>query len=72
MRNFSEKEIDKYIKFVDEEMIDISEIQGQCHICGKPLKDLKLPKGPEKKVVCYNDLDVFIETIEELEEENLL
>ncbi|MGC7597695.1 hypothetical protein ACP2X0_10920 [Staphylococcus epidermidis] len=72
MRNFSEKEIEKYIQFVDENMIDISEIQGQCHMCGKTLKDLKLPKGPEKKVVCLNDLNIFIETIEELEEENLL
>ncbi|MFL4616628.1 hypothetical protein [Staphylococcus borealis] len=72
MPNFSEKEIEKYIEYVNEYMIDINEVKGLCHICGEPLKDLKLPEGPEKQVVCLDDLDVFIETFEELEKENML
>ena len=72
MRNFSEKEIEKYIKYFDENMIDINEVKGFCHICGKPLKGSELPKGAEKRVVCLEDLDVFIEIFTELEEENAL
>lgn len=53
-------------------MIDINEVKGFCHICGKPLKDSELPKGAEKRVVCLEDLDVFIEIFTELEEENAL
>lgn len=72
MRNFSEKEIEKYIKYFDENMVDINEVKGFCHIGGKSLKDSELPKGAEKRVVCLEDLDVFIEIFTEFEEENAL
>lgn len=68
-KKFNENDIEKYIKFVDENMIEIGEIEGHCHSCGKLLDEIDLPEGPEKKVVCLNCLDWFIEQYEELEED---
>lgn len=66
MSNYTEEDIQKYLKFVDENMIELEEIQGQCHICGKLLKDLELPNGPENKVVCLKDVDSFEESYQEM------
>ncbi|MGD6770787.1 SAP domain-containing protein [Staphylococcus arlettae] len=68
-KKFNENDIEKYIKFVDENMIEIGELEGHCHSCGKLLDEIDLPEGPEKKVVCLNCLDWFIERYEELEED---
>lgn len=68
-KKLNENDIAKYIKFVDENMIEISEIEGHCHACGKLLDEIDLPEGPEKKVVCLNCLDWFIDQYEELEED---
>lgn len=68
MRKFSEADIEKYLKYTDENVIALEEILGHCFICGEFLSDIELPKGPEKKVVCLKDYDYFVETYEELQE----
>ena len=35
-------------------------------MCGRPLKEVDLPEGPERKVVCLKDRDFFVEQYEEL------
>ncbi|MEB5700416.1 hypothetical protein AST07_07480 [Staphylococcus saprophyticus] len=72
MRKFDEYEIEKYIEYVDENLIEISEVEGQCHICGKYLTEVELPEGPERKVVCLNNLEDFIENYKMLEEDELI
>ncbi len=62
MSKYTEEDIQKYLKYVDENVIELEEIEGLCHACGKPLEDVELPNGPEKKVVCINDVDYFEES----------
>jgi len=68
MRTFSEKEIENYMKYVDENIIDLEEIIGRCFMCGQKLDEVELPNGPEKKVTCKECRDFFVEQFEEAEE----
>lgn len=68
-RKFNENDIEKYIKHVDENLVEIGELEGHCHMCGKILDEIDLPEGSEKKVACLNCLYLFIEQYEELEED---
>lgn len=65
MRNFTKVEVEKYLKWTDENVLPLEEVEGRCHICGKFLGDVELPKGPEKKVVCLKDRQYFVESYEE-------
>ncbi|WP_373747908.1 hypothetical protein [Kaistella sp.] len=66
MRTFTEKQIEEYINYTDENVISKEEVLGQCFMCGRPLKEVDLPEGPERKVVCLKDRDFFVEQYEEL------
>lgn len=68
MKTFSEADIEKYLEYTDENVISLEEVLGNCFICGRELKDVDLPEGPEKKVVCLKDRDYFVEGYEELQE----
>ena len=68
MRTFSEVEKKKYIKFTDENVIEVDEVMGQCFICGELLSEVENPQGPEKIVVCLKDRNFFVEHFEELVE----
>ena len=51
MRSFSEEEIEKYYKYSIELVGgDEEDIAGKCHQCGRELKKVELPEGPEKKL----------------------
>lgn len=69
---FTKDEIQKYLKCVDENLVDLSELEGLCHICGNSLKDIKTPSGPENEVVCLNDREFFIKQYQEFKEEGML
>lgn len=66
MREFSEADIEKYLKYTDENVVPTEELLGQCFICGIKLNEAELPEGPEKQVVCLKDRDYFVESVEEL------
>jgi len=68
MKRFSETDIDKYLKYTDENVIPLEEVLGNCFTCGELLSGVELPEGPEKKVVCLKDRDYFVEQYEELQE----
>lgn len=68
MREFSEKDIEKYMNFVSENVLELDEIRGRCFQCGELLSDLQLPEGPEKKVVCLRNREDFVEEFEGLVE----
>ena len=69
MRSFSEEEIEKYYKYSIELVGgDEEDIAGKCHQCGRELKKVELPEGPEKKVVCLGCREHFVMGFEELEE----
>ncbi|MFD1608678.1 SAP domain-containing protein [Oceanobacillus luteolus] len=70
MKSFSEADIEKYLKYTDENVLPLEEQLGRCFMCGVSLSEVELPEGPEKKVVCLKDRDHFIELFEELEHEN--
>lgn len=72
MRNFSELEIEKWLDVMDENVLEREELLGRCFACGKELAVVELPDGPEKKVVCLNHRDHFVENFEEWEEEGQL
>lgn len=72
MRTFSEREIEDYLEYMDKNIIDLEEILGRCFTCGSPLDTVKLPDGPEKKVVCLGCRDSFVEQFEELLEDGEL
>ncbi|MCE7786049.1 hypothetical protein LHJ68_08585 [Staphylococcus xylosus] len=69
-RKFNENEIQKYLNFVHEHLIDLNDadINGCCHSCGKFLDEVDLSEGPERIVTCLNCLDWFIEYYELHEE----
>lgn len=69
MKIFSEVEIEEYLKYTDENVVEIEDMLGQCFMCGRELKEVELPEGPEKKVVCLKDRDYFVERYEELQED---
>lgn len=66
MRVFTENEIEKYLEYMDKNVLPLSELEGRCHMCGRFLKDVKLPEGPERKVTCLECRDFFQESFEEL------
>ena len=68
MKIFSEADIEKYLKYTDENVLPTEEILGQCFICGQKLNEVELPEGPEKQVICLKDRDYFVESFEELVE----
>ena len=68
MKSFSETDIEKYLKYTDENVIPLEHVLGNCFICGELLSEVELPEGPEKKVVCLKDRDYFVEGYEELQE----
>ena len=68
MRNFSELDVERWIKIVDENVLPKEEFLGQCFACGEYLDKLELPEGPEKKVVCLKNRNVFVDSFEEYEE----
>lgn len=68
MKSFSEADIEKYLKYTDENVIPLEEVLGNCFTCGELLSEVELPEGPEKKVVCLKDRDYFVEEYEELQE----
>lgn len=72
MRIFSEADIEKYLKYVDENVVPVEDTLGRCFICGVTLDEAELPEGPEKKVVCLKNRDYFVETIEGLVEDGEL
>ncbi|MBF0842291.1 hypothetical protein IR128_11280 [Staphylococcus lentus] len=47
MRQYNE--IEKHLNYIDENLIKISELGGQWHICGKALKGVDLPNGQNGK-----------------------
>lgn len=68
MRTFSDTDIEKYLEYVNENVLPIEEILGQCFTCGLKLNEVELPEGPEKQVVCLKDHDYFVQEIKELSE----
>lgn len=67
MREFSEQDIENYIKYIDENVIDFEEIEGHCFQCGKLLNEVPVPQGPEGKVVCLLNRPEFTKEFEEIE-----
>lgn len=72
MRNFTELDVERWIKVTDENVLPKEDFLGRCFACGKNLSEVELPDGPEKKVVCLNNRDYFVENFEEWEEEGQL
>lgn len=68
MRNFSELDVERWIKTTDENVLPKEEFLGECFVCGESLDKLELPEGPEKKVVCSKDRDDFVESFKDWEE----
>ena len=69
MRNFTEKEIERYYKYNVELVGEEDEgIASRCHQCGRQLSAVELPEGPEKKVACLDCREYFVRNFEELEE----
>lgn len=68
MKEFTTKEVEKYLKYTDENVIPVEEVLGQCFICGENLNEVELPEGAEKKVVCLKDRELFVENFLELKE----
>lgn len=68
MKEFTTEEIEKYLKYTDENVIPVEEVLGQCFICGENLNEVELPEGAEKKVVCLKDREFFVENFLELKE----
>lgn len=66
MRTFTNEQIDEYIVYACEHILEQNEFIGKCVICGCMLSELNLPNGPEKKVVCLNDREFFVEEYNEL------
>ena len=66
MREFSESDVEKYLEYTDQNVIQTKELLGQCFICGIKLSETETPEGPEKRVVCLKDRDYFVEGFEEL------
>ncbi|KAA1042495.1 hypothetical protein ERX35_001025 [Macrococcus equipercicus] len=68
MRIFTKNEIEKWINYTDENVLEKEEFLGRCYVCGRFLKNTELPIGPERKVVCSNDREFFEIEYKELEE----
>lgn len=68
MKTFSESDIEKYLKYTDENVLPLEELENTCFICGQSLSEVELPEGPEKKVVCLKDRQHFVDGYEELQE----
>ncbi|MDN5412332.1 MAG: SAP domain-containing protein [Lactococcus sp.] len=66
MRTFTKEQIDEYLKFLDNDILNLDEFIGQCVVCGKLLSESNLPDGPEKEVVCLKDREYFVEEYSEL------
>lgn len=66
MEKFTEKQVEKYIKWTDKNVLSKEEFLGRCTICGDFLDELELPEGAERKVVCLKDRDYFIESYKEV------
>lgn len=71
-RVFTEEEISKYMDYVDKEVLELEEILGRCFQCGRPLDEVELPEGPERKVVCLKKREDFVAEYEELIKEGIL
>ncbi|PRY72886.1 SAP domain-containing protein [Alkalibacterium olivapovliticus] len=67
MRQFTYKEIKKYLEYTNENIIPLQEVLGKCFICGIPLDQLELSEGPEKQVVCLKDRSYFVESFNSYE-----
>lgn len=68
MRTFTLDDLDKYLEYVDREVVPLEEIEGHCHQCGALLDKVPLSDGPESAVACLDCLDAFIADFRELEE----
>lgn len=68
MRNFTEEETEKWIDYTDKNVLPKEEFLGKCYQCGELLKNLELPEGPEKRIVCLKHREDFVVDYEELEE----
>lgn len=66
MKKFSEVEIEKWIDYTDENVLPKEELLGRCYVCGASLDTLELPEGPEKKIVCLEHREYFVEDFDEL------
>lgn len=60
-RSFTETYIEKYNKFVNDEVINLDEVLGRCFVCDKLLSDVELPNRTENQVTCLKDRNHFIE-----------
>lgn len=69
MRTFSEEDIERYLKYTDENVVPLEDVLGHCFTCGRLLNEVELPDGPEKKVVCLKDREDFVESYKFMEEE---
>lgn len=67
MREFSKQDIENYITYINENVIDFEEIEGHCFQCGKLLDEVEVPQGPEKKVVCLLNRPDFLKEFKEIE-----
>lgn len=56
---FTKEEIEKYQEYTYKYILPKDEIDGHCYQCGEFLKDVELPEGPEKEVVCLGCLNDF-------------
>lgn len=65
---FSEADIERYVEYIDKNVLSKEELLGRCFTCGAELDEVELPEGPEQKVVCLKDRDSFVEEIKELVE----
>lgn len=68
MRTFTEEEIEKYYEYAIHLVGNEEDIAGRCTECGRYLNEIENPEGPEKKVVCAECRENFVEGFKELEE----
>lgn len=68
MRTFTEEEIEKYYEYAIHLVGSEEDIEGRCNECGRYLNEVESPEGPEKKVVCLECREGFVEGFKILEE----
>lgn len=65
MRHFNKKQIEEYLQYMVENVLELDELIGRCIICGESLSEGALPKGPEMKLVCLKHREHFVKDYEE-------
>lgn len=71
MRQFKKEEVEEYLEYINENVVSLQEVLGQCFICGLPLDEVELPEGPENRIVCLIDRNSFVEDFESYESEGI-